>query len=281
MVPAVVAPRANIGSPVNTYGFKGTAKNPASHYQHAIIYTGESEPPKLDKELEFTKLPIKMEPVSQRVKLHPESRLNFGKPTTVQHNLRVRQLGDINPQHLQYLFHYFVTEQEGMLTNAGYQILPSSQRESLGFRSPLPDLAGLSLSSETGIADAPPGVGTFAGTQETTPEQTLAPSGYVLNSTAPPLEFSGPESQVTGMLQHMPDPAFYQPTYFSHDMEPERIEEYNNPSPEIQRSRGSTVPQPSSRRESRPNQRTKSDMTEEQSRRFKEQGKAKGGRKTR
>jgi hypothetical protein len=277
----IVVPRANTDSPINTYGFKGTAKNPGSHHQHAIIYTGESEPLKLATELEFEKLPIKMEPCSPRATLHSRSRLNFGKPTAVQHNLRVKIIGDITPQHLQNLFQYFVTEQEGMLANARYQILPSSQRESLEFHSPPPDLAGLSLSSETGIADAPPGVGTFAGTQETTPEQTLAPSGYVLNSTAPPLESSGPESQVTGMLQHMPDPAFYQPTYVSHDMEPERIEEYNNPSPEIQRSRGSTVPQPSSRRESRPNQRTKSDVTEEQSRRFKEPGKAKGGRKTR
>jgi hypothetical protein len=188
IVAALVLPRANIDSPINTYGFKGTAKNPDSHYQHTIIYTGESDPRKLDTELEFTKLPIKIEPFSPRERLHPRSRLNFGKPTTVQHNLRVKQIGDINPQHLETLFQYFALEHERMLTSAGYQIPPSSQRESLGFHSPLPDLASLSLSSETGTAEAPPGVETFAGTQETTPEQTLAPSGYVSNSTAPPLE---------------------------------------------------------------------------------------------
>jgi hypothetical protein len=86
----VAVHEAKINSPINTYGSKGTTKNPNpdSHYQHAIIYTGESEPRKLDKEREFTKLPIKIKLFSLRDKLNPESRLNFGKPTTVQHTPR-------------------------------------------------------------------------------------------------------------------------------------------------------------------------------------------------
>lgn len=48
-----------------------------------------------------------MNPVNRGDCLDPTSRLNFGMPTPVHHNLRVKYIGDINPAHMHLLIRYF------------------------------------------------------------------------------------------------------------------------------------------------------------------------------
>jgi hypothetical protein len=98
-------------SPIKTYGSKGSGKfGFKSHLQHAIIYTGDTEPQRLKAEQQFTKIPIRMLPVNLRDTLRPQSRLNFGKPTPVDHNHYVKYIGDIDEHHLETLLKYYDEE---------------------------------------------------------------------------------------------------------------------------------------------------------------------------
>src|SRR5205809_8039903 len=99
-------------SPIKTYGGKGTAKNPLSHHQHSIIYTTK-EPFKHKNEPEFVKKAIYMAPTDPSQQLDKMSRLNFGKPTPVEHNLKVHYIGDIHKSHLHRLMRYCDEENNG------------------------------------------------------------------------------------------------------------------------------------------------------------------------
>jgi hypothetical protein len=98
-------------SPIKTYGSKGSGKlGFESHLQHAIIYTGDTEPQRLKAEQQFTKIPIRMLPETLRDALRPQSRLNFGRPTPVDHNHYVKHIGDIDKHHLETLLKYYDEE---------------------------------------------------------------------------------------------------------------------------------------------------------------------------
>jgi hypothetical protein len=62
---------------------------------HAIIYTTNQPPALLPNEPILHKIPIKVVPDSRRVKLAPESRVNYNKLYTVEHNVKVCFIGKI------------------------------------------------------------------------------------------------------------------------------------------------------------------------------------------
>lgn len=97
-------------SPIKTYGHKGTGKNPNTHSQHSMIYTTGRPPERIRGEKEFVKVAIEVEPADIRDPLDPRSRLNFAKPTPVEHNLLVKRLGKVIPGHLQDLFRSYDEE---------------------------------------------------------------------------------------------------------------------------------------------------------------------------
>jgi hypothetical protein len=99
-----------IYSPINNYGSRGTATVQPAHYQHAIIYTGTVEPEHLKEEVPFSKQAIRMDPASVSDTLVETSRLNFGRPTPVDHTCAVRHIGDINPAYIEQMLYYFVRE---------------------------------------------------------------------------------------------------------------------------------------------------------------------------
>jgi hypothetical protein len=99
----------DIRSPIKTYGHKGTAKNLATHPQHAIIYT-LNQPDRLPLEPEFHKLPLEVKPEDNSQQLDPASRLNFARPTPVEHNLLVKRIGNIVPEHMERLFRFYNEE---------------------------------------------------------------------------------------------------------------------------------------------------------------------------
>ncbi len=109
LVSTPIKSSADIYSPIKTYGHRGTAKNRASHDQHAIIFTG-TEPDPLPGEGEFSKESLEMEPINQMEVLDPRSRLHFAKPTPVEHNLRVKHIGDIVHGDILLLFRFYEEE---------------------------------------------------------------------------------------------------------------------------------------------------------------------------
>ncbi|KAF7118566.1 hypothetical protein CNMCM5793_008100 [Aspergillus hiratsukae] len=82
--------------PITTYGGKGVAKPGVDPAKHAIVYMRGSVPsPKAD-EPRMTKEPLEVEPARFNEKLDEMSRLNFGKVYTVEHNVKVRNIGMIS-----------------------------------------------------------------------------------------------------------------------------------------------------------------------------------------
>lgn len=83
-------------SPILTYGKQGTAKPGVKAEYHAIIYSSEKAPKELEKEPKLYKKPIRA--VLKNEKLRPESRVNYSKIYTVEHNVKVVFIGKIHKE---------------------------------------------------------------------------------------------------------------------------------------------------------------------------------------
>jgi hypothetical protein len=88
---------ANDYSPILTYNHKGTLMPEINSYDHAIIYSGETAPTPLPGEPKFLKSPIQIILKSPHNKLEKESRVNYAKIYTVEHNVKVKFIGHIAP----------------------------------------------------------------------------------------------------------------------------------------------------------------------------------------
>jgi hypothetical protein len=83
-------------SPITTYGGKGVAKAGVDPSKHAIVYMRGSVPNPNADEPRMTKEPLEVEPARYDEKLDEMSRLNFGKVYTVEHNVKVHNVGMIS-----------------------------------------------------------------------------------------------------------------------------------------------------------------------------------------
>jgi hypothetical protein len=86
---------ANIRSPILTYHRQGTIKGSVGREDHAVIYTGP-HPPILSKgEPPLLLRSVRVIPKTPRDKLEKESRINYGKISTVEHNVKAHFIGQI------------------------------------------------------------------------------------------------------------------------------------------------------------------------------------------
>jgi hypothetical protein len=83
-------------SPVLTYGEQGTSKPGVNADDHAIIHTDRNPPRELNGERRLVKKPIRVVPESPNHKLRPESRVNYAKVYTIEHNVKVCFIGQIH-----------------------------------------------------------------------------------------------------------------------------------------------------------------------------------------
>lgn len=90
---------------MNTYGRQGTAKLGAKPEDHAAVYKqGGPGPDMRGETLSKESFPIIVE-VSETI--DPKSRINFNKPYTVEHNIKIMNVGRIAPKFLDLLKQYF------------------------------------------------------------------------------------------------------------------------------------------------------------------------------
>jgi hypothetical protein len=84
--------------PIQTYQKRGTTKSRINLENHAVVYVAGNEPKLLPEEESpgMGNFPIVMEDKS--VTIDQSSRLNFGKVYTVEHNIKVRNVGKISKE---------------------------------------------------------------------------------------------------------------------------------------------------------------------------------------
>jgi hypothetical protein len=100
--------------PIATYGGQGVAKPGVVKSEHAIIYTGSNVPSPSMAELVvqaneelMRPEPIKVDPDSRIDRLDPMSRINFAAISTVQHNVKVKNMGMVNRNSIATLHQHF------------------------------------------------------------------------------------------------------------------------------------------------------------------------------
>ena len=104
-------PSPNHNSPIHTYSGKGVTKKGLSRQdieRHAVIHMqGTSSSPRADEHGMMVKQAITVSAASPEQKLDPMSRLNFGKPYTVEHNIKAMDVGMVLRDSLPFLESYF------------------------------------------------------------------------------------------------------------------------------------------------------------------------------
>ncbi|QIW94716.1 hypothetical protein AMS68_000234 [Peltaster fructicola] len=114
--------------PISTYSGQGVGKRGVVKHEHAIIYTTPEpkpmpgERPSRDEE-PLRPIAIRVDPDNRAEKLHHASRINFGHPHTIQHNVKVKSCGKVGREFLDAM-----TEQFQIVFTPG--IRGSSQSES-------------------------------------------------------------------------------------------------------------------------------------------------------
>jgi len=100
-----------MSSPVQTYNGRGTTKPGVIMSDHGIIHTTKQAPDQLPGE-SLTKNSIRVEPTATE-SLEPASRVNYGKPYVVEHNVKVLDIGMVVPGHRYLIESYFESAMRG------------------------------------------------------------------------------------------------------------------------------------------------------------------------
>lgn len=96
--------------PIQTYREQGATKANLIVRDHAIIYTGgvgDPAPTRFAGEEEMITTPLRIRAKGNEY-LTPASRINFGKPYAVEHNVKVVEIGMVADEHLHLLDMYFI-----------------------------------------------------------------------------------------------------------------------------------------------------------------------------
>ncbi|GAB7325646.1 hypothetical protein MBLNU13_g09625t1 [Cladosporium sp. NU13] len=100
--------------PISTYGGQGVAKRGVKKSDHAVIYAGEQRPFATSAEMPkrgeagMQPVSIKVELEDTRDRLDPRARVDFGRRICVQHNIRAKPFGVIDPASMKALQYQFM-----------------------------------------------------------------------------------------------------------------------------------------------------------------------------
>lgn len=106
--------RTDLSRPIMTYGDQGVAKAHVKKSDCAIIYIGKTPPKPRDNERAFRPgeapmrpNPIRVDPDERGTILSAMSRINFGKVSTIEHNVKVKSFGMVNRDSMRDLLYQF------------------------------------------------------------------------------------------------------------------------------------------------------------------------------
>jgi hypothetical protein len=121
-----------LARPISTYGGRGCGKSGLTKGHHCIIYTGRDEPKMLKDEKPAKGEPgmmssIRVHARDRKEKMFDESRVNFGKMYTVEHNVKVYDFGDVHKSSLSTL-----EKQWKSVINSETSKLPRVEEERIG-----------------------------------------------------------------------------------------------------------------------------------------------------
>ena len=95
---------------IYTYGEQGVLKSGLSaddRKAHTVIHMTGERPTDLQDEHLMNKEPIAVDPASPDQKLNKWSRLDFRRVHTVEHNVKVKDIGQVSKGSMPYLITYF------------------------------------------------------------------------------------------------------------------------------------------------------------------------------
>lgn len=93
-------------SPITTHGGRATTKPGVDQTVHTIVYSTDDPPEKMPGEEKMLKDPLRIVLCSPDDKLDPKSRINLGRVHPIDHNVKVKQIGDVHPRSLPKLLGY-------------------------------------------------------------------------------------------------------------------------------------------------------------------------------
>jgi hypothetical protein len=99
-------------SPIFTYGNRATTKSGIEPSEHAIIYIKGTTPRLVAGEVNLEKKPIAVLPAKPEVRLALASRINFGIQHPIQHNVKVKDLGNVCVEDMPHLIGYWSMEKD-------------------------------------------------------------------------------------------------------------------------------------------------------------------------
>lgn len=140
--------------PIMTYGGQGTGKRGVKKSEHVIIHTGSQAPLPLASESpargdsSMRPFPIRVIADNPTDKLDDESRLDLGKVSTIQHNVKVKPFGNVHPSSMDALISQF----QNVWSDGAQSATPSSVGPSAGAPESSKRSRGVSLSQ--GIVQA-------------------------------------------------------------------------------------------------------------------------------
>jgi hypothetical protein len=127
--------------PINTYGGKGVSKRSANKSEHVIIFSGSAPPRPTALEMpqrrgeapmQLTAIQVDMDRKGEG--LDPMSRLDLGGVTKVEHNIKVKSLGNVNKSSVDALRKQYANVQNSSAgtgtsnTPAAYALHAQSQQ---------------------------------------------------------------------------------------------------------------------------------------------------------
>ncbi|CAN9461435.1 unnamed protein product [Alternaria alternata] len=103
-------------SGIGTYSGRGSLKAGCIPAEHTIVYLSGTDPAYCylpgEYESGMTKEPIEIIPVDSSMTLRRESRVRFGKTYPIEMNVKVKDIGQVHPDHLTKLVQYWSDEED-------------------------------------------------------------------------------------------------------------------------------------------------------------------------
>lgn len=101
-------------SGISTYRNRATLKPGCVPSEHAVVYFAGTNPDSCylpgERENGLNKEPIEVQPADYTLTMKPEARLRFSKTIPIEMNVKVKDIGQVHPQHLTKLYNYWMTE---------------------------------------------------------------------------------------------------------------------------------------------------------------------------